>query len=162
MNCPIEDRHPEILVAYAAGELAAETTRALETHVAGCAACRPVAAGHIAVWKALDAWDAPPVSPDFDRRLYRRIDEDARLSWWERLVRPFRLMPLRQALPLTASAGLLLMAGLLLHNPGVVAPAAAEREAVRAQQVENTLDDLDLLRQFGAADSAENGHTGAL
>jgi anti-sigma factor RsiW len=162
MNCPIEERHPEILVAYVAGELAAETARALERHVGGCAACRPVVAGQSAVWKTLDAWGAPPVSPDFDRRLYRRIDEDARRPWWERLVRPFRLMPLRQVLPLTACAGLLLVAGLLLQNPGIIAPVAEHREAVRANQVENTLDDLDLLRQFGAADSAESRPPGAL
>ena len=55
----------------------------------------------------------PPVSPGFDRRLYRRIDEVARFSWWERLTRAFRRMPLSQAVPLTASAGLLLMACLL-------------------------------------------------
>jgi anti-sigma factor RsiW len=162
MNCPIEDRHPAILVAYAAGELDAETARALERHLAGCAACRPVATGQTAVWKALDAWEAPPISPDFDRRLYRRIDEDMRLSWWERLTRPFRLMPLRQALPLTASAGLLLIAGLLLHPPSPIAPAAAHQEAVRANQVESTLDDLDLLRQFGTPDSAESGHPDAM
>jgi anti-sigma factor RsiW len=162
MNCPIEDRHPEILVAYVAGELAPETARALERHLAGCAACRPVAAGQNAVWNALDAWDAPPVTPDFDRRLYRRIDEEARRPWWERLLHPFRLMPLRQVVPLTASAGLLLVAGLLLQNPGIITPVAAQREAVRAKQVENTLDDLDLLRQFGGADSAEGRPPGAL
>jgi len=162
MNCPIEDRHPEILVAYAAGELEREIARALERHLADCAACRPVVAGQTAVWKALDTWEAPPVSPDFDRRLYRRIEEGARLSWWERFTRPFRPMPLRQALPLTASAGLLLMAALLVYHPGPIAPVAAQREAVRANQVENALDDLDLLRQLGTADSTEGGHPDAL
>jgi len=162
MNCPLEDRNPEMLVAYAAGELDLETARVLEEHLAGCATCRLVAADQTAVWKALDAWDAPSVSPDFDRRLYRRIDEGVRFSWWERITRPFRPMPLRQALPLTASAGLLLMAGLLLQHPGPLAPVAPHSEIVRANQVENTLDDLDLLRQFGAADSAESVHPDAM
>lgn len=115
-----------------------------------------------AVWKALDAWESPAVSSDFDRRLYRRIDQEVRFSWWERLLRPFRPMPLRQALPLTASAGLLLIAGLLLKHPGPTAPAARHGEVVRANQVERTLDDLDLLRQFGRSDSAESGHPNAM
>jgi anti-sigma factor RsiW len=151
-----------MLVNYAAGELDLETARALEQHLAACAACRSVAADQTVVWKALDAWEAPAVSPDFDRRLYRRIGEGVRLSWWERLARPFRIMPLRQALPLTATAGLLLMAGLLLQHPGQLAPVAPRGEIVRADQVESTLDDLDLLRQFGTANSAESVHPDAM
>lgn len=121
-----------------------------------------MASDQVAVWKALDAWEAPPVSPDFDRRLYRRIDQGVRFSWWERLTRPFRPMPLRQALPLTASASLLLIAGLLLQHPGPISPVARHGEIVRANQVERTLDDLDLLRQFGTADSAEGAHPDAM
>jgi len=65
-------------------------------------------------------------------------------------------------LPLTAAAGLLLIAGLLLHHSGPAAPVAPQHEAVRANQVENTLDDLDLLRQLGTAESAESGHPDAM
>ena len=162
MNCPIEGHHPEMLVAYTAGELDREIARALERHMADCAACRSTVAAQSAVWKALDAWEAPPVSRDFDRRLYGRIDEDQRPSWWDRLMRPLRAMPFRQALPLTASAGLIVMAGLLLHHPVAMAPAAAQPQAVRAVQVEKTLDDLDLLRQLGAADTTKEGETDAL
>ena len=162
MNCPMEDRRPAILVAYAAGELDRETASALERHLADCAACRPVAAGQAAVWKALDAWEAPSVSPDFDRRLYRRIDEGARLSGWASLTRPFPRMPRRPALPRPAVAGLLLMASLLLHRTGPTAPVASQHEVVGANQVESTLDDLDLLRQLSTADSAESGHPDAM
>jgi anti-sigma factor RsiW len=158
MNCPIQDHNSEMLVAYTAGQLDQETVQELGRHLAGCAACRSMAAEQAAVWKALDAWEAPAVSPDFDRRLCRRIEQGARLSWWERLVRPFRSMPLRQAFPLTASAGLLLTAALLLQHPGSIVPAKPRGDLVRANQVEKTLDDLDLLRQFSAADSAESGH----
>jgi anti-sigma factor RsiW len=162
MNCPIESHNPELLVDYAAGALDPETARALVRHIAGCAPCRSMAAGQTLVWKALDDWEAPSVSPDFNRRLYRRIDEEMRLSWWERLVRPFRSMPLRQALPLTATAGLLLTAGLLMQYPGRVEPAAEHGETVRADQVERTLDDLDLLGQFGTAKAEENVHPDAM
>src|SRR5580658_84659 len=136
MNCPLDDRKPEMLVAYAAGQLDRETNRALELHVADCTACQSMAADQTAVWKVLDTWEAPPVSPDFDRRLYRRIGEGVTFSWWERLTRPFRPMPLRHALPLTASAGLLLMAGLLLQHPGPIAPPVPRADIVRADQVE--------------------------
>ena len=71
-------------------------------------------------------------------------------------------MPLSQAVPLTASAGLLLMAGLLLHRPGRIPPVASRCEVVRANQVERTLDDLELLRQFGTADSKESAHSDAM
>src|ERR1022692_2920181 len=152
----------DLLMEFVAGRLDAEARARLERHMEVCPACREFADGWQAVWKALDAWEASPVSPDFDRRLYRRIDDGVRLSWWERLTRPFRPMPLRQALPLTASAGLLLMAGLLLQHPGPIAPVARHGEIVRANQVENTLDDLDLLRQFGTSDSAESVHPDAM
>jgi anti-sigma factor RsiW len=158
MNCPIQDHNSEILVAYTAGQLDQEAAQELGRHLAGCAPCRSMAAEQAAVWKALDAWEAPAVSPDFDRRLCRRIEQGARLSWWERLIRPFRSIPLRQAVPLTASAGLLLMVALLLQHPGSIVPATPRGDLVRAIQVEKTLDDLDLLRQFSTADSAESVH----
>jgi anti-sigma factor RsiW len=162
MNCPIESRNPEMLVAFAAAELDLETASALERHLAECPACRSLAAQQAEVWKALDAWEAPPVSADFDRRLYRRIADQAPISLWQRLMRPFRPLPLRRALPLTVAALLLLVAGLLLEHPGKVAPVEPRGETVRARQVERTLDDLELLRQFGAAGSAESGYPNAM
>jgi anti-sigma factor RsiW len=163
MICPIQIRKPEMLLAYAAGDLDPESARLLEAHLAGCSACREIAKDQATVWKALDGWEAPPVSPDFNRRLYGRIDQGLQLSWWERLTRPFRPMPLRQALPLTATAGLLLMAGLLLQHTRPLAPAAPSGEIVRADQVERTLDDLDLLHQFnGTAATAESAQPDAM
>jgi len=155
MNCPMEDRNPEKLVAYAAGELDRETGAAIERHLSACPACRSKVAGQVALWNALDIWEAPPVSPDFDRRLYRRIREQVRLSWWERLARPFRPMPLRQALPLGAAACLLVIASFLVQQPDKLAPVQPSSEVVQADQVERTLDDLELLRQFGTANQAE-------
>src|SRR5450755_308988 len=107
MNCPIENRNPDVLMAYVAGQLDTVTSGALERHLAGCAACRSFAAKQAALWKTLDAWEAPAVSLDFDRRLYHRIEAEAPASLWERITGSFRFLPLRQALPLTAVAGLL-------------------------------------------------------
>jgi len=50
MNCPIANRHPEMVVEYAAGALDPETACALERHLTGCAACRSMAAAQTAVW----------------------------------------------------------------------------------------------------------------
>jgi len=155
MNCPMEDRHSETLVAYAAGELDRETAAAIERHLSVCPACRSMAAEQAALWNTLDIWEAPPVSSDFDRRLYGRIRNEARLSWWERLSRPFRPMPLRQALPLAATTCLLVIASFLVQQPDKLAPVQPSSEVVQADQVERTLDDLELLRQFGTANQAE-------
>lgn len=162
MNCPIESRHPEILVDYAAGALDPEGVQALEEHFTRCTSCRSMAEDQKAVWLALDAWEAPAVSVDFDRRLYRQVAAGVRLSWWERISRPFRPMPLRQALPLTASVGLLLIAGLMLQHPRPEVPRVEKHEIVRANQLEKTLDDLDLLRQFASSDTAESVHRDAM
>jgi anti-sigma factor RsiW len=137
------------LVEYAAGKLEPESAAAVESHLAECSRCHALASAQASLWKTLDAWETPPVSADFDRRLYRRIGEDLRLSWWERISRPFRPMPLRQAVPLTATACLLLMAGLLLEHPSRIKQAESHKEKVRVEQVERTLDDMDLLHQFG-------------
>jgi anti-sigma factor RsiW len=159
MNCPMEDRNPETLVAYAAGELDRDTAASIEQHLRGCPACRSVALEQAALWKTLDIWEAPPVSADFDQRLYSRIRDEVHLSWWERLSRPFRPMPLRQALPLGATACLLVIASFLVQQPDKLAPSYPRGEVVRADQVERTLDDLELLRQFGTANQAEASHS---
>ena len=122
MNCPIASHKPEMLVDYAAGQLDLGSSRELEQHLAGCASCRSAAADQAAVWNALDAWEAPAIPSDFNRRLYQRIEDGVRLSWWERLTRSFRPMPLRTALPLTATAGLLVIAGFLLQHQPATAP----------------------------------------
>jgi anti-sigma factor RsiW len=161
MTCPMQKGNPELLVQFAAGELDADATLALEGHLAECDACRARAAEHRAVWHALDIWEAPPVSADFDRLLYRRIDAEARSSWWERMVQPFRAMPLRQLVPLTAIT-CLLMVGVLLERPGVKAPVAPRPATVRIDQVERTLDDMELLGELSDPQPAPGTHTNAM
>ena len=162
MNCPIESRNPEILLAHAAGELDAAMAQSVDLHMAECAACRSMAAGQAALWKALDLWPAPAVSLDFDRRLYHRIDVEMHASWWQRVSRRFRLIPLRQFLPVTAAAGLLLMAGWILREPAKVTAVPRQADTVRAEQVERTLDDMELLHQFSVANSNKGESENAL
>ena len=102
MKCPMETReNAGWLVDYASGKLDAATRAEFEEHLEACPACREFAGGHQAVWQALDAWEPAPVSMDFDRRLYGRIDQQ--VSWWARLLQP--LNPLfRHAVPIGAAA----------------------------------------------------------
>ena len=150
MRCPIESREPEILLAHGSGTLDAGRAAELREHLAVCRACRELAAGQQAVWQTLDTWEAPPVSPDFDRRLYSRIDNG--VSWWERVTRPLRPLFARQGLPLAAAACLMIAIGVVVERPARVAPVqppeSAQVEAVSPDQVERALDDMEMLREF--------------
>ena len=154
MNCPLETRESaQALLDYCTRKLEPESVAILERHIAICGACREFARSQRAVWEALDAWEAAPVSADFDRRLYRRIE--AQVSWWDVLVRPFRPLQhvaLRRSLPAAAMACLLVMAGVLLQHPAV-SPAPppmdmAQVDSVQPEQVERTLDAMEMLNEF--------------
>lgn len=168
MKCPMETQESaEVLLAYCARRLDPDTAVVLERHLAVCPACREFQKSQQAVWEALDAWEAMPVSADFDRRLYERIErEEARLSWWGRLVRPFAPMwaptLVSRGVPVAAAACLLLLAGVLLQRPGrVVAPdplaVEVRVESIQPDQVERTLDDMEMLRQFRVLTAADAG-----
>jgi hypothetical protein len=151
MNCPLETGgSAELLLAYGTRKLNAETTALLERHIAICPACREFAGNHRLVREALDAWEAPPVSADFDRRLYQRIEQE--VSWWNLLIRPFRPMLVRQGLPIAAAACLMVMAGTLLQRPATVEPFAqmesAQLDSVQPEQVEHALDAMQMLSDF--------------
>jgi anti-sigma factor RsiW len=152
MNCPLETReNAQLLLDYCTRKLEPESVAILERHIAICPACREFADSQRSVWQALDAWDAAPVSPDFDRRLYRRIEAQA--TWWSLLIRPFRTPTLRRSLPATALAGLLLTVCVLLERPAISPPPAmpndmAQVDSVQPEQVEHTLDAMDMLNEF--------------
>jgi anti-sigma factor RsiW len=140
----------EVLLAYCGRRLDPGTATALERHLESCPACREAYAGQRTVWKALDAWEAVPVPEDFDRRLYRRIDEEERRSWWRR---PLGLVLVHRGLPVMAAACLLVVAGALLDHSRTPAPFSGDvrAEAVQADQVERTLEDMELLQGFNQA-----------
>jgi anti-sigma factor RsiW len=151
MKCPIETpENAELLLAYCARKLDAESTAIIERHMEICPACREFSSGQRAVWEALDAWEAAPVTPDFDRRLYQRIDRE--VSWWNLLVRPFRPALLRQGVPILAAASLVVMAGVILQHPASAPPAAqpqsAQVEAIQPDQVDHALEAMHMLGEF--------------
>ena len=159
MNCPLETRETaQLLLDYCTRKLEPESVATLERHIAICGACREFAGSQRAVWEALDAWEAAPVSADFDRRLYGRIE--GQVCWWDLLRRPFRppfspsfsMATLWRNLPAAAAAGLLLVAGVVLEHPAVApAPAPsdmAQVDSVQPEQVERTLDAMEMLNEF--------------
>ena len=142
MRCPIHSHETaEVLLAYCDRRLAPEAVADLERHMEVCPACRAFCQGQRMVWNALDAWEMAPVSPDFDRRLYDRIEQDSQAAWWTRLH-------FRKVIPMAAAACLLVAAGALFDYSG---QAPEETDVVQIEQVERTLDDMELLRQLPGA-----------
>ena len=149
MKCPLDTQEGSaLLLAYSSGKLDGPARAELGTHIESCAACGAFVHGQTALWSALDLWEAPAVSPDFDRRLYRRIEQE--VSWLDMLVRPFRPL-FRHALPLAAAAGVVIMAGILLDRPSAAPrpePRTAQVEPLRPDQVEHAVAEIEMLDQF--------------
>jgi anti-sigma factor RsiW len=149
MDCPIRTQeNTDWLLEYSAGRLDRERAAPVAHHVETCQECARFVEGQQRVWNALSQWEVDPVSAGFDRRLYRTIEAQP-LSWKDRLLRP--LQPWwRPAIPLGAAC-LLVVAGVALHAPQATVPAAPSQAAVEkieAEQVERTLDDMQMLREL--------------
>jgi hypothetical protein len=150
MRCPIETpENAGLLLAYCSRKLDPAAAAILEDHVRICPACREFADGQRAVWRALDSWEAQPVSADFDRRLYQHIEQD--ISWWDRLLRPVRPLLVHRGLPITVAAAVLIVAGVLLERPAGIAPISsrtAQTETVAPEQAERALIEMEMIREF--------------
>jgi anti-sigma factor RsiW len=159
MRCPTANQeNAELLLAHASRTLDAERAAVLEEHMARCPACRDYYAAQLAVWAALDGWEAPAVSADFDRRLYGRIETASRP--WD-FAGVFRAMFGLRAVPLAAAVCLMAGAVWLGRSgaPGPVAPAtSAAVQALPPDQAENTLQEMEMIQEFSSlvqADSAD-------
>jgi hypothetical protein len=141
----------ELLVAEAAGQLSAEDQVRMREHLAMCPGCAAAVEGQRMVWKALDAWEAPAVSPDFNRRLMDRIEADA-TGTWERWLGRWRPFILHKGLPLAAAAALTVMLLVVGGHPTKApspAPATAIENAYLApDQAEGVLEDLETIREL--------------
>lgn len=153
MRCPVQDGNPEALLSYSARTLSPETLNLLERHMSGCAECRRFAEAQQQVWTALDKWEAAPVSPGFDARLYARIEADGQRSWFRRLTSAgFGWKPALAG----GMATLALVAALLIPGQRSTDPAQTpdpsqtqiRAESLEPEQLETALDDLDMLRQL--------------
>ena len=89
MECAFEDgaRRQNLIVGYTARSFDPHDRRHLEStsdFVRGLPRFRRAAAGGVVgVWKI----GAPPrCPPEFDHKLYRRLAEDEKAAWWQRLA----------------------------------------------------------------------------
>jgi hypothetical protein len=155
MKCPIQTQdNADLLLSYSARRLNPESTAILEAHMEVCPQCREFRDGQMTLWEALDQWEARPISADFNRRLYRKIEEHEQLGWWARMFGSSRPMFLRPALPLAAAACLVLVAGFMIDNLRIVTPAGEAPQVREVEQVERTLEDMEMLRQFNLVSTA--------
>jgi anti-sigma factor RsiW len=148
MTCPLQTEEIDLLLDYSAGRLDARRSAMFAQHMENCPDCAAFRQEQKAVWDALDLWEPAPVSMDFNRRLWHRIAAAAEAPWYTSLAESLRFANWKPAIPLTAAV-LLIAAGFLLDHPGHRNPGAgiSVREA---DQVEQTLDDIQLLNQLDA------------
>lgn len=155
MNCPLLSEHTaDVLLDYSAGQLDAMLTAELETHMLSCARCAAFKTEQADVWAALDLWEPAPVSMSFNRRLWQKIEEAASDSWYRKLADAMRFGAWKPVFPL-AAAVFVVAAGFVFDHQGPVTttPNTVSNAGVsmtEVDQVEKTLDDLQLLRQFDA------------
>jgi len=163
MNCPLRRvETTDLLLDYSARRLDAARAAALGRHVEVCAECGAFLAGQMAVWDALDEWTPPPVSMDFNRRLWQRIDRAAELPWYRSLIAALRAANWKPVFPM-AAAVLVIAGGFLLDHRGerAVTPNAATPgvSIIEADQLEQTLDDIQLLRQLDSVTPSGSAKT---
>lgn len=151
MNCPLENNNSEILLDYCSRRLSLESTLLVEVHLENCPECKAMTASQKAVWEALDQWEAEPVSVDFDRRLYARI-EQRNDGFWARLAGFASTVHFRPAFTLGAACATVAFA-LLLRGPMVNLPDPSDLvnriEASEIEQAERVLEDMDMLNKLG-------------
>ncbi len=147
MRCPIQTQEQaELLLAYCARRLDPETARALERHMEHCAECRRFGEQQRLVWEALESWEALPVSQDFDRRLYERIEQARRAGGgWASALLGWARASLRPSWSL-AAASVLMLAMALLRSPAPPPTPEGDAEWVEVERVERALEDLEMLQ----------------
>ena len=151
MICPTKTKAgAEILVDYCAHRLDPAQVVEFERHIEACPDCRRSVERQRQVWQTLESWAPAGLSPDFDARLYARIArEQAASRWrqfWLRMFRPAAPLPWWKPGVSLAAAGAVLALGLVIEIPNLGDAGSQMRsEKVDMDQVENTLDDLDML-----------------
>jgi hypothetical protein len=168
MNCPLHVKEgAEILLDYCSQRMDPDRAADFRLHVADCTDCKQVVEAQESVWNVLDAYEAVPVSRDFDRKLWARVDAEDAQSWWQgtltRIVSGpaigwsnylFNWKPMVVA----ATACAALVAVMLVSTPHATEPIDPQNQKLM-ERVESALDDIDMLNQVGVI---ETGHQGTI
>ena len=142
MNCPYRNEEQmDLLLDYTAGRLDPAGAARLRTHATTCPECDGFLRAQTVVWKALDEFTAPPPTSDFNRAVWRRIGAATADTWLTRL-----LQICRPLVPLTAAAVLIAAGFVYDHKPASLTITVAE-----AEQVQHTLEDLQMLQKLNAS-----------
>jgi hypothetical protein len=167
MNCPLHvNEGAEILLDYCSQRMDPDRAAEFRLHVADCVDCKQVVEAQESVWNALDAYEAVPVSMDFDRKLWARIDSEDAQTWWERALTRvvggpaigwsnylFNWKPMLAGVTACAAiAGVMFVTMPATHLPD---PGDPNQKLVR--QVESALDDIDMLNQVGVIETTGPG-----
>jgi anti-sigma factor RsiW len=158
MMCPLQTTETDLLLDYSAGRLSAPDAAILERHMENCPACASFRSQQTAVWNALDLWEPETVSMDFNRRLWHRIEAAAEAPWYKNLADTLRFTNWKPVFPLTAAI-LVIAAGFLLDHPGATTGPVSGVSVKEADQVEQTLDDIQLLHQLDAEAQPGGGNS---
>ncbi|MBL8230563.1 MAG: hypothetical protein JNL98_18880 [Bryobacterales bacterium] len=172
LPCPLTSGEAEaaILLDYCNRKLDSESTAILERHIRQCPDCEAFASSQSLLWQSLDSYEAMPVSADFDRELYARIDaEEQRPTWsklwnrlWGRITMGGTLTGAqlwRPALPVAAclvvAAGLYFRPGMEggLSHPSMNPLSETGEVVIQAEQIESELEDMEMLRDLGALEA---------
>ena len=166
MNCPLHVKEgAEILLDYCSQRMDPDRAADFRQHVADCVDCKQVVEAQEAVWAALDSYEAMPVSMDFDRKMWAKIEaEDARPWWRQTWVRTLGGPAIGWAnylfnwKPMLVAAGTCaaLAAVMIVATPRAPEPVDTSNQRLM-QNVESALDDLDMLNQVGVIETGRQG-----
>jgi anti-sigma factor RsiW len=141
-------------------------TAEVRGHMAGCAECGKELAALEATMAALDAWDAPEVSPYFDARMAAMLREEkgaAPAGWLERMRARLKfgtkmdLRPLMAAtLALVVAAGGGMYAGFVGFSSQPVRPAVQTASPVIGD-LESLDENSQLFQQLNSLDQQDTG-----
>lgn len=156
MSCLVIRDHQSDLLEYCRGSFETERRLDIAKHAASCSECQTFIAQQQQVNALLDEWTLDPVSPEFDLALQAKLAQATSEGFGERLRR--WLTPLwRPAIPVGAAAALAAVL-ITVQYPVPHAPSTAgetvDASRIDVNQVEQTLDDLDMLRQMAPSDGS--------
>jgi anti-sigma factor RsiW len=153
-----------VAIEYLDGVLNAAQRADVERHLAACSDCHARLEGFRSVSLAMDAWNAPEVSPWFNARLWRRIAESEALRWNWRTILGAALRP-----SYVAALSVVLVLGSIAvwqepqvrKTPAQVASQPAQ-VPTRVDDVWRVARDYELLNNFDVLAELEKAPSGKL